>query len=71
IPAPIPCEAPVTIAVFGVPFMAVYLETVWPLEKPRGSEIRVQHGHGWAPFGWVEFKFSPTFSDRFPVRRRQ
>src|SRR5215468_10715025 len=27
IPAPIPCEAPVTMAVFGGPLMFVYLET--------------------------------------------
>jgi hypothetical protein len=45
IPAPIPCEAPVTIAVFGVLFMVVYLENVLSLENFAGqaSEIRVQH----------------------------
>src|SRR5213078_3543179 len=33
IPAPIPCEAPVTMAVFGEPFMVVYLHNVFSLEK--------------------------------------
>src|SRR6266704_603113 len=32
IPAPIPCEAPVTMAVFGEPVMVVYLENVLSLE---------------------------------------
>src|SRR5207247_9452340 len=46
IPAPIPCEAPVTMAVFRGPLMGVYLENVFPLEDIRcssGSEIRIQH----------------------------
>jgi hypothetical protein len=44
-PAPMPCEAPVTMAVFDGPLMVVYLENVLSLEKSRwsGSEIRVQH----------------------------
>src|SRR5271170_6939457 len=40
IPAPIPCEAPVTMAVFLGPLMDVDLENV---AGPGGSEIRVQH----------------------------
>src|SRR5438094_6875021 len=45
IPAPIPCEAPVTMAVFRGSLMIVYLENVMSLEKFRwsGSEIRIQH----------------------------
>src|SRR5437899_9470927 len=46
IPAPIPCEAPVTMAVLRGLFMVVYLENVLPLKRirwPDGSEIRVQH----------------------------
>src|SRR5262245_19873649 len=45
IPAPIPCEAPVTMAVFCWSLMAIYLENVLSLEKfrPSGSEIRVQY----------------------------
>src|SRR5207253_4600675 len=45
IPAPIPCEAPVTMAVFGGSLMIVYLENVMSLGKFRwsGSEIRIQH----------------------------
>src|SRR5262249_45532507 len=39
IPAPIPCEAPVTIAVFRWLSMVVHLEKV----RSNGSEIRVQH----------------------------
>src|SRR5712692_10805615 len=45
IPAPIPCEAPVTMAVFRGSLMVGYLEKVLSLEKLRwssGSEIRVQ-----------------------------
>src|SRR6516162_7396812 len=41
-PAPMPCEAPVTIAVFRVLFMAVYLEPVSG-RRSGGSEVRVQH----------------------------
>src|ERR1700730_4468576 len=43
IPAPIPCEAPVTMAVFRGLLMVVYLEKVLSLEKIRwsGSAIRV------------------------------
>ena len=37
IPAPIPCEAPVTMAVFGGPLMIVYLENVLSLERTRWS----------------------------------
>src|SRR5882724_6213094 len=45
IPAPIPWEAPVTMAVFRGSLMIVYLENVMSLEKFRwsGSEICVQH----------------------------
>src|SRR5258706_13036340 len=46
IPAPIPCEAPVTMAVFRGLLMFFYLENVLSLERirwSRGSEIRVQH----------------------------
>src|SRR5712672_1715710 len=48
IPAPIPCEAPVTIAVFCWPpiIIIVSLESVMSSEKPgwsSGSEIRIQH----------------------------
>ena len=46
IPAPIPCDAPVTMAVFGGPLMAVCLENLLSLETIRwssGSEIRIQH----------------------------
>src|SRR5215813_5893053 len=54
IPAPIPCDAPVTMAVFPVLLMIVYLETDFSqVEKipsrylvrgwSSGSEIRVQH----------------------------
>src|SRR5947208_5153578 len=43
IPAPIPCEAPVTMAVFRGSLMIVYLENVLSLEKIRWSEIHVQH----------------------------
>src|SRR5882672_8745550 len=45
IPAPIPCEAPVTMAVFRGSLMIVYLQNVLSLEKIRwsGSEIRIQH----------------------------
>src|SRR5207253_7207613 len=46
IPAPIPCEAPVTMAVFPGLFMAVYLENVLFLENTllvSGSGIRVPH----------------------------
>jgi len=45
IPAPIPCEAPVTMAVRG-PLMVVDLENVLSLETVlllSGSEIRIQH----------------------------
>src|SRR5262249_53677227 len=37
IPAPIPCEAPVTRAVLGVPLMVVYLENVLAQERGRSS----------------------------------
>src|SRR5467141_4405767 len=46
IPAPIPCEAPVTMAVFRGLFMAVHLENVLLQENTSlvsGSEIRVPH----------------------------
>src|SRR5882762_8509296 len=46
ISAPIPCDAPVTMAVFCGLLMVVYLENILPLETIRwssGSEIRVQH----------------------------
>jgi len=46
IPAPIPWEAPVTMAVFRGPLMVAYLENVLPLEtirEPGGLEIRIQH----------------------------
>ena len=45
IPAPIPCEAPVTMAVFRGSLMVVYLENVLSLENFDGqrSEIRIQH----------------------------
>jgi hypothetical protein len=46
IPAPIPCDAPVTMAVFRGPLMVVYLENVLSRETIRwsiGSEIRIQH----------------------------
>src|SRR5260221_5443958 len=36
IPAPIPCEAPVTMAVFRWPLMVAYLENVWSLFRPWG-----------------------------------
>src|SRR5712691_11679866 len=45
-PAPIPCDAPVTMAVFRRPLMVVSPENVLSLEKMRwssGSAIRVQH----------------------------
>src|SRR4029077_2814179 len=45
-PAPIPCDAPVTMAVFCRPLMVVCLEHVLSRETIRwssGSEIRVQH----------------------------
>src|SRR5580765_2288233 len=45
IPAPIPCEAPVTMAVFRGLFMVVYPENVLSLETTRWSrqsEIRIQ-----------------------------
>src|SRR5215831_6394844 len=32
IPAPIPCDAPVTIAVFAELLIGVYLENIWTLE---------------------------------------
>jgi len=35
IPAPIPWEAPVTMAVFRGPLMVAYLENVLPLETIR------------------------------------
>src|SRR5262249_48384308 len=42
IPAPIPCEAPVTMAVFRWLLMVVYLEPgSW--RRSGGSEVRVQH----------------------------
>src|SRR4029077_20319073 len=46
IPAPIPCDAPVTIAVFRVSLMVAYLENILSLETIRWSsrsEIRIQH----------------------------
>jgi len=45
IPAPIPWEAPVTMAVFRGPLMVAYLENVLSVEIrwSSGSEIRVQH----------------------------
>src|SRR6266446_6131784 len=46
IPAPIPCEAPVTMAVFRGLLMFLYLESVLSLRRirwPSRSEIRVQH----------------------------
>ena len=46
IPAPIPCEAPVTMAVFCASLMVAYLEHILSLETIRwssGSEIRIQH----------------------------
>src|SRR6267143_2849477 len=39
IPAPIPCEAPVTMAVFRGPFMVVYLENVLLLETMRVGSV--------------------------------
>jgi hypothetical protein len=45
IPSPIPGEAPVTMAVFGGPLMAVCLENILSLETERSSgesEISVQ-----------------------------
>src|SRR5262249_41836549 len=43
IPAPMPCEAPVTMAVFRVLFMVVSLEPgSWG--RPGGSEVRLRHG---------------------------
>ncbi len=44
--APIPWEAPVTMAVFRGPLMVLYLGNVrspQQLHSPRGSEVRVQH----------------------------
>src|SRR5947207_12267976 len=43
IPAPIPCEAPVTMAVFGEPLMVVYLANVFSLEKSLVKRIRNPH----------------------------
>src|SRR6476619_5673754 len=46
IPAPIPCEAPVTMAVFRGPLMFFYLDNGLSLKRirwPGHSEIRVQH----------------------------
>src|SRR5205085_7833119 len=46
IPAPIPCDAPVTMAVFCGPLMVVDLQNVLSLETVlwlSGSEIRIQH----------------------------
>src|SRR5262245_17094110 len=42
IPAPMPCEAPVTMAVFCWPLMVVYLEP-GSGRRSGGSEVRVQH----------------------------
>jgi hypothetical protein len=45
IPSPIPGEAPVRMAVFGGPLMAVYLENILSLETARSSgesDISVQ-----------------------------
>src|SRR6516225_11577701 len=39
IPAQIPCEAPVTMAVFRAPLMAVSLENVFSPEKTRPSSV--------------------------------
>jgi hypothetical protein len=53
IPAPIPCEAPVTMAVFRGSLMIVYLQNVLSLEKIRwssGSEIRVDASVARTPF---------------------
>src|SRR2546430_8807245 len=45
IPAPIPCEAPVTMAVFRGALMVICLENVLRLEKSmvKRSEIHIQH----------------------------
>src|SRR5262245_21726003 len=46
IPAPIPCDAPVTMAVFRWPLMVVDLENVLSLDTIQwssGSEICIQH----------------------------
>src|SRR5258707_613387 len=50
IPAPIPCDAPVTMAVFSGTLMVTYLENIL---LPSGSEIRVQHD---AVTGLARFK---------------
>src|SRR5205807_3354675 len=44
IPAPIPCDAPVTMAVFRWPLMVAYLENVWSLENSQFTGIRIENG---------------------------
>src|SRR5437870_13901350 len=63
IPAPIPCEAPVTMAVFRGLLMFFYLENVLSLRRirwPSRSEIRVQHD---AITGLARFKAGESFVD--------
>src|SRR5712672_3158467 len=58
IPAPIPCEAPVTMAVFRWSLMVAYLEKVLSLEKTQFTGIGVGNGPASAiasaPGYWLE-----------------